>query len=257
MATEAQIIDKVRRRIADFTEERRYDNTYYVDAIEFALDKLNYDFDETYLTVPEVPATRIFLLIKLATIEMCYIRASEGAEGEGSEGAENRYTQISVPDLSVQDTGAGISRGPAYWLDLARRLQDEYDGEVGSSAGQVTGGTVDVGVVRKVSLRNGGYIKRKLDPGLPAVSLDTPTVSGNDVTLTWTKIQREDFSYYQVVRSTTATFTTEEVLQYETDIHVEEYVDEGVAAGTWYYKVKTVNPNELATDSVVVSAVVT
>lgn len=257
MATETQIIDKIRRRVADYTEERRYDNTYYVDAIEFAIDKLNFDFDETYIDVADVPSTRIFLLIKLSTIEMCYIRASEGAEAEGTEGAETRYTQVSVPDLSVQDTGQGISRGPAYWLDLARRLQDEYDGEVGENkAGQNVGGIVEVDVVRRISLRNGGYIKRKLDPGLPAVTLATPTVVGNDVTLSWSKLVREDFSYYLVVRSDTATFTTETQIRYESDIHETSWIDESVSAGTWYYKVKSVNPNELETDSNVVSAVV-
>lgn len=259
MATEKSVIDRVRRLVADYTPPRLYDDEYYQDAIQFALEKLSFDWDASYNSVPDVPVKHTFLLVKLATIQMCYIRASEGAEGSGMEGDDNRYTDIAVPDLTVSDDGAEDSRGPAYWMKLADKLQAEYDGEIGSPAGQNTGGNIEVGVSRRISLTNGGYRKRVLDPGLDAVTVgDPPTVSGSDVTVEWTTLLTEGFLYYEVVRSPTAVFddATEEVVQHEADIHVGEYTEEDVPVGTWYYMVRTVNPNMLKTDSNVVSAVV-
>jgi hypothetical protein len=257
VATEQQIIDKVRRRVADYTEDRKYDDVWYQDAIEHGIQKLNFDFDETYATVPDVPSNRTFLLVKLATIEMCWMRGSEGAVGDSDiENVDTQFTSVAVPDLSVTDNNAESSRGPSYWMKLADKLQAEYDEEVGSKAGQNTGGLVEVGITRKISLTHGGFIKRKLDPGLPAVTI-TATVDGSDVLIEWSLLQREDFLHYEVVRDSDPTFKTEVVIKQEQDIHVTEYTDEDVNAGTWYYRVKTVNPNLLKTDSSSAIAVVT
>ena len=261
MATQAQIIDRVRRLVADFTPPQRYENAFFIDSIQFALEKLSFDFDTSYTAVPDVPVKHTFLLVKLATIQMCYIRASEGAEGENEEGQETRFTSLAVPDLSVTDGGEGESRGPAYWMKLADRLQEEYDGELGDggAANQNQGGVVEVGFTRRISLTHGGYAKRNLDPGLDATTLgDPPSVVGSDVTLEWTKLQTEGFRYYEIVRSPTAVFDddTEEVVHQESDIHVEEYTETAVPSGTWFYTVRTVNPNMLKTDSNIVSVVV-
>ena len=262
MATEQQVIDRVRRLVADYSATQRYINSYYQDAIQFALEKLSYDFDVSYSVVSDVPTKHVFLLVKLTTINMCYLRASEGAEGESGEGDNTRYTTIAVPDLTVTDGNDASSRGPAYWLSLADRLQREYDSELGDggAASQNVGGIIEVGFFRKISLRHGGYTKRKLDPGLSAITVvDPPSVSGSDVTLEWEKLQVEGFSYYEIVRSPTAVFDTETevLLQQESDIHIESYTETNVPVGTWYYMVRTVNPNLIKTDSNVVSVTVT
>jgi hypothetical protein len=55
VATEQQIIDRVRRQIADYTPSQIYENEFYEDAIQFSLEKLSYDFDVTYNAVTDVP----------------------------------------------------------------------------------------------------------------------------------------------------------------------------------------------------------
>ncbi len=105
-------------------------------------------------------------------------------------------------------------------------------------------------------MRHGGYYKRKLDPGLPAVDNVVATVDGTDVTITWDKIAQEDFRYYAIYRGVLADFSDEEIITWESDIHVEEYTDESLSAGTYWYRVKTVNPNDLETPSTGVSATV-
>ena len=247
MATQAEIINKVRRRIADYEPTQQYDDNYYIEAIDNSLSKLSFDFGATYTVVGDVPFNREFLLTKLVTIDMCYVRASEGAEG-GSEVETAQYTTIQVPDLSVSNNSDAESQGPGYWMKLAEDLQKEYDEEVGDKAGQNQGGYVEVGISRRISMTNGAWRKRVLDPGLDAVTLSA-TVDGSDVILTWSRLYAEDFLYYEIVRATDVDFETEEVLRYEPDIVETEYTDEGLAAGTYYYRVKTVNPNDISTNS--------
>lgn len=250
MATEASIIISVRRRVADFDEPRKYDDAYYKDAISFSIQKLNHDFGEAYSVASDVPFAREFLLIKLATIEMAFIRAAEGAEGENSDGDSTRFTNIAVPDLSVSDGSDSASRGPSFWMSLVGKLQSEYDGEIGESAGQNSGGgTIEVGYLHRVSKTTGGYANRKTDPGLPAVILGTPSVSGRSVTLAWSRLLRNDFLFYEITRAQSASFAGEVVVKQQSDNHITEHTEENVPAGNWYYRVKTVNPNRIKTNS--------
>lgn len=257
MATDAQVIAQVRRIVSDFTEPQRYGKEFYADAIAFALQKLSFDFGVDYFDIPSVPYSRVFLLVKLAAIQLCYIRAASGAEKEDGEAVEGTITTIAVPDLSVSEASeASDESGPAFWMKLARELQDEYDGEVGDNkAGQNQGGTVEQGYTHRISLTTGGYRKRKLDPGLPATAVGV-MISGNDVLVSWSKVFREDFSSYDVYRSASVTFSAEQRVALITDNHVTEFVEEGVPSGQWYYRVKTVNPNNIKTNSNTVSALV-
>lgn len=261
MASEPAVIDRIRRLVADYQPCQQYDDEVYRDQIQFALEKLSFDFDVDYLAVTDVPVRHTFLLVKLATINMCYVRASEGAEGGSGEGEETRFTNIAVPDLTVSDGNADDSRGPSFWLKLAQRLQEEYDNELGDSgpAGQNVGGVVVIDYSRRISLTHGGYRKRVLDPGLEAVVVeDPPTVDGSSVELRWTTLAVEGFSYYEIVRAPTSAFNPSDttVALQEADIHVGEGTELNVPSGTWYYRVRTVNPNGLKTDSNTVSAVV-
>lgn len=255
MATEDQLIASVRRAVADFQGDQTYDNEYYEDALTFSLRKLSFDFGDQYSTVPDVPSERVFLLEKIATIKMCYIRAAEGAEGESGEGDATRYTTIAVPDLSVTDNSAQDSRGAAFWMKLASDLQKEYDEEVGSKAGQNSGGDVEQGTVRRISLTNGGYRKRVLDPGPDAVTASS-VVDGNDVLITWNILFFETFQQYEVYRDTNLTMKTEKRVFIQSDNHVVEFVDESLAAGTFFYRVATRNRNDLRTNSATITVVV-
>ena len=263
MAEELDIIRRVRRRVADLKPPVRYAEEYYQDALLFALEKLSFDFGESYPAVPDVPPARVFLLVKLASIEMCFVRAAEGAEGESGEaGGTTEFTSITVPDLSVSGSASGDgddASGPGFWMALAKALQDEYDGEVGDEkAGQVQGGEVTNHVAHRISLRHGGRANRHLDDGLPATSL-TAAVDGTSVTLTWGRILRTDLKYYEIQRSSGPNFTEAEGMVIVTKVSdpVETtFIETEVPAGIWNYRLQTVNPNAIKTPSNIVVATV-
>lgn len=257
MATLSQVIDKVRRRVADFGENRLFEDGYYEDAIEFALQKLNTDFRTTYSAITDVPANKVFLIVKLATIEMCHMRASQALEdeGEGSTGDAPDFTRIQVPDLHVEYPVSTSESTADTWLKLARDLQDEYDGELQQQGGTAIAAEIQTGILKKISLTTGGWKRRVLDDGPDAVSLSR-SVDGYNVDLAWTVLYDETFSRYEVYRGLTTTMSDETLLTYIDDNHTVEYTDEDLAVGTYYYRVKAVDRNELSAASNIVTAIV-
>ncbi len=249
MATEAEVIDSVRRRVADFRCPQLYEDEDYQDAISFALSKLSSDLGVSYSVVTDVPANQVFLLVKLATIEMAYLRGSATAERDGEDGVNTLLTQVIVPDLSVSDNGSGDSRGAAYWLKLAKMLQAEYDGEIKHLGGEALAAGVTQGVLRRISLTTGGFRKRVLDPGLPAVTGFAGVLSAPDVLLSWDVLLVEDFSRYDVFRSTDMGFSDEERVGQVFDNQKPSFTDSAPPSGSFFYRVKSVNPNELSTPS--------
>ncbi len=249
MATLEQVIESVRRRVADFKCPETYVDEYYEDAIDFALSKLSSDLGVSYTVVPDVPANQVFLLIKLAAIEMAYVRGSATAERDGEDGVNTLLTQVIVPDLSVSDNGAGDSRGAAYWLKLARMLQAEYDGEISHLGGDALAAGVTQGVLRRISLTTGGFRKRVLDPGLAAVTGFAAILATPDVSLSWDVLLVEDFARYDIFRATDAGFSDEERVGQVFDNQKPTFTDSDPPSGSFFYRVKSVNPNELSTPS--------
>lgn len=248
------MIDRVRRRVSDF-KDRIYADTYYQDAIVFALGKLSFDTGESYTTAAAVPVSREFLLTKLATIEMCYIRAADASQVDPSDdaaGAEE-INSLSVPGLTVSSEGDSATESAEFWTDLGSKLQEEYDGEIGRLGVSDSVGDIELGQLNRKSLTNGGLASRKLDRGLAAV---TPVASadGTSITLAWTALYTDLFYSYEVYRDTLASMASEEKLTSIYDNHTVEYIDTGLSVGTYYYRVKSVNPNEVKTNSAIVSA---
>lgn len=257
MATEAQVIDRVRRRVSDFEASRVYEDPFYKDAIAFALSKLSFDFDTEYATVESVPRSREFLLVKLASIEMCYMRASRKmARDETVEDSGDDIASITVPDLSVSGPATSDRQGADYWLNLAQKLQDEYDGELEHVGGSSNAAQISEGVSKRVSLTTGGYRKRKLDAGPDQIPTVVTAVSGTTVTVSWDIWYKEVFKAYEVFRSQYSDMSEADRVAYIVDNHVVDFEDELVPSGTWYYQVKNVDGNELKTSSAAVEAVV-
>jgi len=257
VATLSQIIDKVRRRVADFGEDRLFEDGYYEDAIDFALQKLNTDFGTTYAAVTDVPANKVFLIVKLATIEMCHMRASQSLEDEesGSSGDAPDFTRVQVPDLHVEYPVSASESTADVWLKLARDLQDEYDGEIKQQGGQAIVAEIQTGIVKKISLTTGGWKRRVLDDGPDAVVL-SEDVDGNNVDLAWTPLYDETFSRYDIYRGALAAMFDEVLITSIVDNHTVEYTDEDLVVGTYYYRLKTVDRNELSANSNIVSSTV-
>jgi hypothetical protein len=247
MATQAQAITRVRKRVADF-KSQKYDNSYYEEALRFSLSKLSHDFGVEYLTVESVPMVHEFLLEKLAAIEMCYIRAVEEQDKLSDDSDNLKVSSVTVPDLQIAGPATSESEETNIWLDLAEQLQQEYDGELENSGGASNTAEVQQIVVNRKSTKTGGLASRKLDPGLPAVSISA-VVEGMSVSLSWSKLYSDLFSHYSVRRATVSDMSDEKTVAVFSDNDHTEYVDEVTSIGVYYYRVMTVNPNLLETSS--------
>jgi hypothetical protein len=254
MATEQQYIDRVRRIVSDFEEPRQYDADYYRDALRFALSKLNYDFDETYATVDLVPPEREFLITKLAAIHMAHVRASDaldGGSGGGDSGGIQNLSELEVPDLRIEAQDVSTADVAETWLKLAKDLQDEYDGELDGDSGNRP---IEMDYLNAFSYRHGGLANRRLDRGLPAVTLGA-TVAGSIVSLAWSTLYHPEFIRYEIRRSTDSFVSVDDQVGIISDNH-EVTLNDEVAAGTYQYKVLTVNPNEIKIPSNVLEVTV-
>lgn len=255
MATEQEYIDRVRRIVSDFKEPRQYDVDYYRDALRFALSKLSFDFDESYTTPESVPPEHEFLLVKIAAIQMCHIRASDALEGgtdsNGETGGIDNLSELEVPDLRIEAQDQSTVDLAETWLKLAKDLQEEYDAELNSDSGSKT---IETGFLNSFSVRTGGLSNRRLDQGLPAVVLGA-TVAGSLVSLAWSILYHPEFIRYEIRRSTD-NFADEDVqVGLITDNH-EVTLEDEVSVGTYQYKVLTVNPNEIKIPSNVLEVTV-
>lgn len=258
MATQREIISKVRRRVADYGEDAKYEDEFYADAIDFGLGKLSHDFDVTYTSTEDVPSHRLFLLIKLATIEMCYIRVAGLVDEDGDETdpGDASFHSIKVPDLEVEGDAASADEAAETWLKLANKLQIEYDAELEHVGGSSNAAEIQTGYLKRISLSSGGYRKYALDEGPSAVTVSA-VVTGGDVALSWSTWYDETFGAYEVWRDTDSAMENEERIAYFADNHDVTFTDEGRAAGTYYYRVKTVNLNLLKANSNLLTVTVT
>lgn len=227
---------------------RKFDSSYYESAVNFALSKLSHDYGESYLAASDVTYGREFLLIKLATIEMCYTRAQSAESSDSEDDDDASVASVAVPDLAVTQSTDSPEDTADRWLRIAADLQAEYDEELRNDGGSSLVAGVEVQTINRKSMKNGGLASRKLDTGLPAVTVSA-IVDGQVVSLTWTKLFSDLFLQYEVYRATTITFADEERIAAIADNHTVEYSDTVSALGTYYYRVYTVNPNGIKTQS--------
>ena len=255
MATQAQIILKVRRKVADYSEDRVFEDEFYQDAIEFGLQKLSSDYGAVYTVSDDVPVNRIFLLVKLASIEMLYARAAKAMGGSSEDDSTlDNFALVEVPDLRVDFATTPV--GADSWIKLAKELQDEYDGELEQQGGKSKAAEIQVGIVKRISLTNGGWKKYRFDVNPTAVILSGDD-SGSNAELTWTTSYDETFNCYEVYRSTVSSMIGETRLSVVSDNHDITYTDEALIAGTYYYRIRLINNNGLESNSNTVSVIIT
>ena len=254
MATISALILAVRRRVADVVEEQSYDDTYYEGALDFALSKLNFDWGTEFLTPDAVTTPYDFLLIKLATIEMCYVRMTETPSGTAETGS-TAYQSITVPDLTVMKAVKAARTASEVWQDLAEALQSEYDGELENGMGSGGDGEIQQAKMVRQGLRTGGMKPYTLATPLTAPDLTT-TVDGSDVILTWDEVLSTYFWGYEIWRGTDIDLTDGERQATISDNHDPTWTDESVASGTYYYKLVVVDTTGLEADSSVLMVVV-
>ena len=253
MAVKADLIARVRRRVSDARTPELYADVYYEDAVDRSLQRLNMDLASAY-TVESLLAKYEYLLELRTTIEMALIRGGEGASSAVSDDGTAPAQAVTVPNLTVS-RAIRAKRGPEHWLDLAARLEDEYERLFLQLEG--TGEAVEqvvMGEITRQSLRTGGKSPYRLARPLTAVDIAV-SLDGLTVSLTWTQNRQELFSHYSVERSATPGFTSYIVIARSPNCQ-SFGVDDEPGLGTWYYRVVVVSMDGLRSPSTTVTAAV-
>jgi len=271
MADKRDLLRQVRSAVHDpdpppsFRDAVIYSDEPYVDALHFALNKLNLDLRNLtdFLPLPPwtftaIPETLTFLLIKLATIQMAQMRGAEaaGSVSVQTEAAASGIQEIEMPDLRVkehnQSTGASDTYGPGYWRMMWDRLQKEYDDEKRSLVNDQSPfkGQIQQGVMQRYSVRTGALARKELDRGLPAstlsVSFVSPTVSAE-----WAKVYDDTFQYYRLYHQAPGSDSETVTTLYSN--HDDSYEwDSSLAVGQHLFWLDAVNMNDIATRSNIV-----
>lgn len=256
MADLATVTMSIRRRLHDSTDgSPLYADVFYTDALNRALGRLNLDLNTTYL-ITTLPSKFDYLLEKRGTIEMCYVRAGEGASSDVSDQAALPVQALTVPNLTIAQV-AGQMEGPSYWKKLAQLLESEYAQAMNSieMTEGVASQAIQQGVISRMSLRTGRRTQYVYDTALEATTASV-SVSGSAVTVTWAPVYDLHFGFYEIQRSNDAAFPTGyTVVQQQGDNHTVT-LDDSPGVGVWYYRVAVVNDNTLRANSAVVTATV-
>jgi len=246
--TTAELVLYLRSRTGDTSLAAPiYEDSVYESAIDFALSKLSNDLGEHYLTPDDVPQDKLFLLQKLATIEMYYVFAASSVPG-----SSNALFRVEVPDLEIE-----MSSGAEVWINLAKALQDEYDGELGrliDDGGTTASAPTSVSVTR-VSRRTGTWVEPSL--ALP-ISAPVCAVIGmvGAALFSWTATRDEVFVGYELYRADSAAALAhpEEDHKIMSESHPDGprhggirhtyFQDESLAAGSWFYRLAVLNRDD-------------
>jgi hypothetical protein len=277
-AASAATITLLREKIRD--EEvpgpATYEDTVYENAVGRSLEKLSYDFSTAYTSDSDVPHERTHLMLTLATIELCYIRAGDGISSSASAGD---IETIAIPDLSITNsTSSTTGTGTDFWLKLASLLQDEYDTAVGADGGGGSSASsvdtlpeVGQGVTFRTALRTGSRTSYGLDSALTAPATFTATATGSTIIVTWSAVRDKHFAYYEIYRAATSadleypdSTTSVKIVPDPNGLWSNGHVyprwsdtnDGSGHTGTLYYRLAIVNSNSLRSFTPVASATI-
>lgn len=248
--TEAEFITMLRRKFLDAEVPYIHADEVYIDAICRAVGRVNVDLNTSYADPYVMPANVQPFVVVRACIEMCFVRGAEGASGDASTSPTGAFQQLRVPNLDVMKIPPRLD-GPSYWRKLCDALRQEYKDMLDSAEDTI--GTADSTIqqsfmVRK-SARTGRFIARTYDDPGPAVMLAL-SLNGSQVTAIWTQRVSEYFQYYELVRDSVNTFDASPKTVFLTsDSHEVEYEDTP-GTGTWYYRIRTYNSNDLYVENV-------
>lgn len=249
MADINSIVRRVRSRVHDVvSQDNREDgrplylDSYYIDSIDSGMGRINLDLDSAY-TIGSLPVKYEYLLELRATINMCYVRGGEGASGDVEDFPNVPDAIVTVPQLSVQRQQMPLE-GPKYWLKMAEKLDSEYQdtlmrlqdrGDEGPEIQQYT--------MSRMSLRTGRRMPYVYDKPITAPEFSVSVNSGT-VTLNWSVIYNEYFRLYEIERSENSDFSTKVVVFSTSDNQVSSF-KQNPGNGTYYYRLKITNSNDL------------
>ena len=261
MADINSLIRRVRSRVHDSmgidapVEGRPlYPDGYYEDAIASGLGRINLDLDSSY-TVTTLPVKYEYLMELRGTINMCYVRGAEGAAGDVEDFPNVPDQIVTVPQLTVQRQQMPLE-GPKYWLKLADKLEQEYNNSFArlESRGE-EGAEIQQYVMMRRSLRTGRRMSYDYDKPIKPPEDFAVGIVGGIVQGSWSVVYDEYLDYIQILRSSSADFSTSSVVITLSDNHDNTFTD-SPSAGTWYYKAVLRNSNDLTSETLAASVVV-
>jgi hypothetical protein len=260
MADIYSLVRRVRSRVHDIAgldqpvEGRPlYLDHIYEDAIYSGLARVNLDINNAY-SVDTLPSKYDYLLELRGAINLCYIRGGEGASGDVEDFPNVPDSIVSVPQLTVQRQQMPLE-GPKYWLKMAEMLETEYKTTLSRLDDRGDeGATIQQYTMNRLSLRTGRRTGYVFDRAISAPPLSAFLVGGR-VSLTWSEVYDEYFRIYDVERSATADFSTTQTVFSSSDNHDIKYIDRA-PSGTWFYRLKVTNSNNLESVSSAVVVVV-
>jgi len=248
----ARIHDSVDHDVRDDGRPLYLDN-HYIDSIDSGLGRLNLDLDSSY-AIATLPTKYEYLLELRGTINMCYVRGAEGASSDVEDFPNVPDYMVSVPQLSVQKQQMSVD-GPKYWLRLVDKLENEYNNAIARlEARGDEGAEIQQMAMTRPSLRTGRRTQYVYDKAITAPDVAVAVVNGK-VQITWNPIYDIYFRLYEIQRSSSADLSTTSVIYQSSDNHDVSFTDTP-SVGTWYYRLATVNSNNLYGYSQVASVVV-
>jgi len=254
MASSAVLVKRVRRRVHDavFDEAQKlphYENEVYTDALSRGLVRVNLNLATNY-TIANVP-TKVEYLVELrTTIEMCHVRGAEGATGDVTDTPDLAIQSITLPKGFTQSTSQMSYEGARFWRNLANTLEKEYNDLLDDVQNAINPaqGAVTVGVIQRISNRTRRATSYVFDRPLVAPDISV-SASGNNVVIAWEPLLTEFLEHYSIERSSTQDFATKTQIFITHDNQARVYVDQGVVAGTHYYRLVVTNTNQLTSES--------
>lgn len=250
MSSLPNLIQRIRRRVHDaqIDEDKNlphYADAVYTDALNRALMRVNLALGSDY-SIMSATSRIDFLLELRGTIEMCHVRGAEGATGDVYDAPDLAPQTITLPGGLTHSHQQMSYEGARFWRQLTQTLEAEYTQvleDVRRSLDDTQNGDIVVGVIQRLNHRERRASSYAYDRPLRAPDISVSSVL-NRVTIAWSPLLTEFLSHYAVERSTD-NFATKRDVYVTFDNQVKMYIDAVASAGTYQYRLRVSNTNEL------------
>jgi hypothetical protein len=186
---------------------------------------------------------------------MCFIRGAEGTTGDVTDTPDLPPQSLTLPGGFTQSSQQMSFEGPRFWLRLAERLEQEYRDILDDVIDSISAGSaVTMGVIQRMSHRSRRAMSYVYDRPLSAPDIAV-SVSGNNVLIGWTPLLSEFLETYRIERSLDDFITVNQVFVSH-DNQANMYIDAGVPVGSYKYRLKVVNTNDLSSYSPIAQATI-
>ena len=257
MADTRTLMGRVRRRVHDHETTSDdypiYSDEIYTDSLDRALSRVNLDLQTAY-SLATLPVKYEYLVEIRGALEMCYIRGGEGASRDVDALPDPPSAMLVLPSGYTHQQQQMPLDGPKYWLRLAEMLDREYKDSIEAAFNSADADAISVVYSTRIRSRTGRRGPYWLDKPITAPAL-TLSVAAGVVTVGWDAVYSPDFSRYSLERAPDVDFTSITVVLLDSDNHTTSHSETPVA-GTYYYRLKLTNTNDINSYSETGTAIV-